>query len=83
MFAEDEPKGETRPAEEGGHKRVVFSLDKRTRDYLAGIPPNRRSEVVENAVYIYSLVANVVYRKDYLRPKRGGRRRKLAKIKRI
>ncbi len=78
------PSLDRRPREEGGHDRVVFSLDQRTRDYLAMIPRNHRSEVVEDAVLLYSLLSDElkVLEPD-LKPERIGRRRRIQKQRRL
>jgi hypothetical protein len=52
VFSESHTKGETRPSEEGGHKRKVFSLDLATREALSKVPTKQRSETVEDAILL-------------------------------
>lgn len=52
------PDDERKPKEEGGHENRTYSLDKRTRDYLDPLPD--KSEVVEDAIAVYSLVSGLV-----------------------
>jgi hypothetical protein len=75
-------KTDRRPPEEGGHDRMTFSLDKRTRRYLASIPEKQRSEAVEDGIYLLSLLNDIIEREG-IKPTREGRRRRLAKIGRV
>lgn len=75
---------ERRPKEDGGHARRTYSLDEVTRGYLEGIPEKQRSETVEDGVFLGSLLTKDDMKAfEGIRAEREGRRRKVAKQRRI
>ena len=75
---------ERRPKEDGGHARKTYSLDEPTRNYLART--SEKSEVVEDGIFLYSLLKDELEALKGIKPEREGRRRRKvaeSKIKRI